>query len=222
MVRKTSNQEVRRAKDLSSPLYGKGVPLGLPISQSIFNNLLQNLEGKFKKAVAKVLLISSYLHCMDPADPFGNPSWSSETHMNHPLWPLPWNSWCSRDAGISNHDSQRRVGAQAFNRCTQVGTAWPPWQWQRGCCTTPTNTLTQWFIVEFTHSQGEMCWSTFLLKWHLLHNPIVAGFWYNIIPHLIHVTPLTVPSKEIWANDITGSYSCTIIMCGGWSYISRM
>jgi len=85
MVRKTSNQEVRRAKDLSSPLYGKGVPLGLPISQSIFNNLLQNLEGKFKKAVAKVLLISSYLHCMDPADPFGNPSWSSETHMNHPL-----------------------------------------------------------------------------------------------------------------------------------------
>jgi len=29
--------------------YKKGVPLGLPISRSIFNNFLQNLEGKFNK-----------------------------------------------------------------------------------------------------------------------------------------------------------------------------
>ena len=106
---------------------------------------------------------------------------------SHPLWHLPWNSWCSRDAGISNDDSQHRVGAQAVNRCAQVGTTWPPWQWQRGRCTTPTNTPTcQWFIEEFTQSQGEMCWSAILLKWHLLHYPIVVWLWYKIIPHLIH------------------------------------
>jgi len=34
--------------------YEKGVRLGLPISRSIFQNSLQNLEGKFIKAVAKV------------------------------------------------------------------------------------------------------------------------------------------------------------------------
>ena len=38
--------------------------------------------------------------------------------------------------------------------------------------------------------------SCILLKWHLLHNPIVAWLWYNIIPHLIHITPLTFPSKK--------------------------
>ena len=46
-----------------------------------------------------------------------------------------------------------------------------------------------------SRSDGEMRWSTILLKWHLLHNPIVAGLWYNMIPHLIHVTPLKVPSN---------------------------
>jgi len=30
--------------------YEKGVPLGLPISRSIFQNFLQNLEGKFSKS----------------------------------------------------------------------------------------------------------------------------------------------------------------------------
>ena len=46
---------------------------------------------------------------------------------SHPLCPLPWDSWCSRDAGISNDDSQWRVGAQAVIRCAQAGTTWPPW-----------------------------------------------------------------------------------------------
>ena len=43
-----------------------------------------------------------------------------------------------------------------------------------------------------------MRWSTVLLKRRLLHNPIVASLWYNIrvIPHLIRVTPLKVPSKK--------------------------
>ncbi len=36
---------------------------------------------------------------------------------SHPLWPLPWNSWCSRAAGFSNDDSQCRVGAQAVSPC---------------------------------------------------------------------------------------------------------
>ena len=34
------------------------------------------------------------------------------------------------------------------------------------------------------------------MKCHLLHYPIVTELWYDIIPHLIHVTPLTVPSKK--------------------------
>jgi len=41
-----------------------------------------------------------------------------------------------------------------------------------------------------------MCWSTILLKPHLLHNPIVAGIWYNKIAHLILVTPLKFLSNK--------------------------
>jgi len=78
--------------------YEKGLPLGLPISRSIFQNFLQNLEGKFIK-----------------------------------------------------RSSQSR--------------AWT--HYPTGC-----------------------------LRRHLLHNPIVAGLWYNIIPHLKHETPLTIPSKK--------------------------
>jgi len=81
--------------------YEKAVPMGLPISRSIFKNLLQNLEGKFIKSSSKsqalihystgclrrqctsVLFISSYLHCMDLADPCGNPSWSSQSFVHH-------------------------------------------------------------------------------------------------------------------------------------------
>jgi len=58
-----------------------------------------------------------------------------------PLWPLPWNSWCSRDAGISYNGSQHRVCAHAVISCAQVATTWPPWQWRRGCYTTPIKTL---------------------------------------------------------------------------------
>ncbi len=81
--------------------YEKGEPLGLPVSRSIFKNFLQNLEGKFIKSSSKSkalihypmgwsrrhctpdLFISSYPHCMDPADPCGNPSWSSQSFMHH-------------------------------------------------------------------------------------------------------------------------------------------
>jgi len=141
--------------------YEKRKPLGLPSSRSIFKNFLQNLEGKFIKSSSKSrelihhptgcprrhctpdLFISYYPHRTDPADPCGKPSWSSHLYVSsHPLWPLTWNSWCSRDAGISNNGSQQRVGAHAVIRCAQVGTTWQPWQWRRGCCTTPTNTLT--------------------------------------------------------------------------------
>jgi len=47
-----------------------------------------------------------------------------------------------------------------------------------------------------------MRWSTILPKWHLLHKPTVAGLWCNTIPHLIHVTSLTVPSNNMqqWHN----------------------
>ena len=83
--------------------YEKGVPLGLPISRSIFKNFLQNLEFRFIKSSSKskaliiivrdvrednvhltyLLFILSHPHCMDPADPCGNPSWSSQSFMHH-------------------------------------------------------------------------------------------------------------------------------------------
>ena len=142
--------------------YEKRVPLGLPISRSTFKNFLKNLEGKFIKSSSKSrtlihyptgcprrhctpdLFISFYPHRMDLADPCGKPSWSSKIFMcHHILCDLfPRNSQCSRDAGISNNGSQHRVSAQAVIRCAQVGAKCQPWQWQRGCCTTPTNTLT--------------------------------------------------------------------------------
>jgi len=73
----------------------------LPISRSIFKNLLQNMEGKFIKSSSKSkalihypkgcprrqctpdLFILSHLHCMDLADPCGNPSCSSQNFMHH-------------------------------------------------------------------------------------------------------------------------------------------
>lgn len=81
--------------------YKKWVLLGLPISRSIFQNFLQNLEGKFIKSCSQrralthypmaclrrqctpYLFISSYPHFMDLADPCGNPSWSSQSFMHH-------------------------------------------------------------------------------------------------------------------------------------------
>jgi len=73
--------------------------LGLPISRSIFKNLLQKIEDKFIKSGSKrkALIhypkgcprrhctpdISYYLHCMDLADPCGNASWSSQSFMHH-------------------------------------------------------------------------------------------------------------------------------------------
>ena len=40
--------------------YEKGVPLGLPISRSIFKNFLQNLEGKFIKSSSKSKALIHY------------------------------------------------------------------------------------------------------------------------------------------------------------------
>ena len=83
--------------------YKKGVPLGLTISWSIFKNFLQNSEGRFIKSSGKStglihyptgcprrhctpdLFISCYPHCMDLADPCGNPSWSSQSSMHHQI-----------------------------------------------------------------------------------------------------------------------------------------
>ena len=140
----------------------KGVPLGFPISRSIFKNFLQNLEGKFIKSSSKSKALIHYpvgcprIQCAPDLfiylilpTLYGSSRSLWEPLMDltelyassHPFWPLPWNSWCSRDAGITNDDSQCHIGAQAVIRCAQAGTTWPPWQWWRGCCTTPTNTL---------------------------------------------------------------------------------
>jgi len=143
--------------------YEKSEPLELPMSRSIFKNFLQNLEGKFIKSISKSRALIHYptgyprRHCTPHLFIYfilptlygsGRSLWETLMDLtelyvsSHPLWPLPWNSWCSRDAGIINNGSQHRVGAHAVIRCAQVGTIWQPWQWQMGCCTTPTNTLT--------------------------------------------------------------------------------
>ena len=142
--------------------YEKGVPFGLPISSSIFQNFLQSLEGQFTKSSTQSRALTHYptgcpwrwstpdlliYFILLPFYGSGRSLWEPLMALTmlyaslHPLWPLPWNSWCSRDARISNDDSQRRVGPQAVIRCAQFGTTWPTWQWWRGCCTTPTNTL---------------------------------------------------------------------------------
>ena len=108
-----------------------------------------------------------------------------------------WNSWCSKDASISNDDSQRKLvqrlllgvlklGLHGHHSSGEGDVAQPqpiPW---------PVN-----HSIRNSHSHGEMCWNIVLLKWHLLHNPTVDWLWYDIIPHLIHVTPLTVPSRNM-------------------------
>jgi len=127
--------------------YEKRKPLGLPSSRSIFKNFLQNLEGKFIKSSSKSRELIHHptgcprRHCTPdlfiyfilPASYESSRS-PQKTLMDltdlyassHPLWLLPWNSWCSRDAGISNSCSQHRVGAHTVTRCAQVGTTWQP------------------------------------------------------------------------------------------------
>ena len=81
--------------------YEKGEPLGLPISRSIFQNFLENLERKFIKSSSKSKALTNYprgclrRHCTPDlfiyfilptfwlADPCGNPSWSAQRFMCH-------------------------------------------------------------------------------------------------------------------------------------------
>ena len=142
--------------------FEKGVPLGLPTSRSIFQTSLQNLEGKFTKSsnqrraltrypagclrrqCTPDLLISSYPNFIDMADPCGKPSWSSQSFMHHHILCDPFHGIHGVQEMhvlvMMTHNAQN--GAQAVIGCAQVGTTWQPWQQQRGCCTTPTNTLT--------------------------------------------------------------------------------
>ena len=136
------------------------------------------------------LFILSYPHCTDPADPCGNPSWSSQSFMHHRI---P----CDLPHGIHGvHEMQVSVmmtyNAQLVHRLLsgvlklrlhshhgsgERDVAQPqPIHW-------PVNDS-----LRNSHSQGEICWSTVLLKWYLLDNPTVAWVQSNIIPHLIYVT----------------------------------
>ena len=92
----------------------------MPLSRSIFKNFLQNLEGKFIKSSSKSKALIHY-HTGCPRRhvhlpylfhltrtvwiqqiPVGPLMDLTELYASsHPLWFLPWNSWCSRDAGIS-------------------------------------------------------------------------------------------------------------------------
>ena len=133
------------------------------------------------------LFISSYLHCMDSVDPCWNPSWSSQSFVHHHIL-------CDLQHGIHGvqemqvsikmtHSTELvhrllsgvlKLGLHVHHGSGEGDIAQPqPIHW-------PFNeSLTN------SHSQGEMRCSTILWKRHLLHNPIVAWLWYNIIPHLI-------------------------------------
>ena len=195
--------------------YEKGVPLGLPISRSIFQNFLHNLDAKFIKSNSQSralthypmgcpwrhctpdLFISSYPHFMDLADPCGNPSWSSQSSTCHHILCDPFHGMHGvQEVQISvmmSHNADLvyrllsgvlKLGLHGNHGSSKGDVAQPQ----------PIHWLTN-DSFRNSRSDGEMRWSTILLKWHLLHNPIVAGLWYNMIPHLIHVTPLKVPSN---------------------------
>ena len=140
LINANSNQDYFQFHGSHSK-YEKGAPLGLPTSKSIFKKFLQNLEGTFIKGSSKSkallyyptgcprrhctpdLFISSYLHCMEPADPCGKPSWSSQSFMHHHILCDLFHGihGVPRDAGISNDNSRCKVGAQAVIRCAQAG-----------------------------------------------------------------------------------------------------
>ena len=139
--------------------------MGLPISRSIFKNFLQNLECKFIKSSSKskefitlwdvridTVNLTFIYFILPSLYGSGRSLWEPLMVLrelyaaSHPLWYLPWNSECSRDAGINKHDSQHKVCAQAVIRYAQVGTTWSPWHWWRGCGKTPTRLMT--FIVK--------------------------------------------------------------------------
>ena len=109
------------------------------------SNFLQNLEGKFTKSNSQsralthyptgclrrqstpdFLFISSYRHCMDLADPCGNPSCSSQSFMHHQIL-------CDLFHGIHGvQEMQVSVmmthNTELVHRCAQVGTTWQSWQ----------------------------------------------------------------------------------------------
>jgi len=135
------------------------VPLGLPTSRSIFKNFQQNLEGKFIKSSSKTKALIHY--------PMGCPRRQCTPDLfiyfilatlcasGRSLWGPhgPHRALCVITSFVTSYMEfmvfkrcryqqwQCKVGAQAVIRCAQVGTTWPQWQWRRGCCTTPTNTL---------------------------------------------------------------------------------
>jgi len=83
------------------------------------------------------LFISSYPHCMDPADPCGNPLWSSQSFVHHHIL-------CDLLHGI--HGVQEMQVSVIMTHNTELVHGllsgvlkWLPWQWRRGCCTTPIN-----------------------------------------------------------------------------------
>jgi len=187
--------------------YRKGVPLGLTISRSIFKNFLQNSEGKFikkkKKNSSKSKALIPYptgcprRHCTPDlfiyfilptlygsSRSLQEPSWSSQSFMRHHIL-------CDLFHGIHGvqkmqvsvkmtHNTELvhrlllgvlKLGLHGHHGSGKGHVAQPqPIHW-------PVNDS-----LRNSHSQGEMCWSTILLIWHLLHNSTVAWLWYDIIP----------------------------------------
>jgi len=147
----------------------------------------------------------------------------TELYMSpNPLWHIPWNSRCSRDAGISNDDSTQSW----CTGCYQVCSIWEYMATMavaKGMMHNPNqctdllmihlriHTKSGWNALE--HYLAEMtCVTSSHCYWALV--------WHNSTFNTRNTTNSSI--KEIWANDTTGSYNCTFIMCGGWSYILRM
>jgi len=140
----------------------------------------------------------------------------------NPFWHLPWNSRCSRDAGISNDD----LTQSWCTGCYQVRSIWEYMATMavaKGMLHNP-NQYTDLLMIHWgihTKSGGNV------LEHYLaemtpvtLSHCYLALVWHNSTFNSCDTTNSSI--KEIWANDKTGSYNCTIIMYGGWSYTLRM
>jgi len=178
-----------------------------------YSRTRQNLEGKFIKSCSKskalihypmefprrqytpALFIDFILPTLYGS---GRSLWEplmvlTELYASsHPLWTLPWNPWCSRDAGISNDDSQMvhrlvsgvlKLGLDGHHGNGEGDGAQPqPIHWSIN------DSLKNSHTVRVKCDGAPSCWNDTCY--------IVAWLWYNIIPHLINLTPLTVPSKK--------------------------
>jgi len=133
------------------------------------------------------LFISSYLHCMYLADPCGNPSWSSQSFVHHhilcDLFHRIQGVQEMQVSVIMTHNTELvhrllsgvlKLGLHGHLYSGKGDVTQPqPIHWPFNESFRNSHTIR----VKYTGALS--CWN------YMLHNPIVAWLWYNIIPHLI-------------------------------------